>query len=77
MKIFNWLKSFKKPKYDLTFVDIIGESWVHYHPIRAKDLKPLKEYQTEKYMIINLFIVQGCLIILNLDILFQHGFRLT
>lgn len=49
MKLFNWLNSFRKPKYDLTFVDVMGESWVHNPPVRAKDLKPLRDYQTEKY----------------------------
>lgn len=46
MNIFNW---FKKDDVDFKFVDLTREAFTHFPPIPAKDIKPLREYQQEKY----------------------------
>lgn len=45
MKILDYFKSFRKPKYDISFIDTYGDFWQYYPPIKARELKPLKEYQ--------------------------------
>lgn len=45
--MFNW---FKKDEIDFKFADILeGTVYPHYPPVLAKDLKPLKEFQENKY----------------------------
>jgi hypothetical protein len=45
--MFNW---FKRNDVDFTFAEICeGAVYPHYPPILAKDLKPLKKFQEEKY----------------------------
>lgn len=45
--MFNW---FRKKDIDFTFADVCdGTIYPHYPPILAKDLKPLKRHQEEKF----------------------------
>lgn len=54
--MFNWFR--KKDDVDFTFADICdGTIYPHYPPVLAKDLKPLKSYQEEKY---NEYTFPGC-----------------
>ena len=45
--MFNW---FKKDDIDFKFLDVEGGIvYPHYPPVLAKDIKPLKEFQENKY----------------------------
>lgn len=45
--MFNFFK--KRDDADFKFVDTLGVFYNHYPPVLAKDLKPLKEHQEEKF----------------------------
>ncbi len=49
MKILEWFKKLREPKYDLTFYDSLNQSWTNAPPVLAKDVKPLKQSQEKTY----------------------------
>lgn len=48
MNIFNWFKN-DYQKVDFKFVDVAKTAFTDFHPILAKDIKPLRNFQEKKY----------------------------